>query len=392
MKSTKEARGVTDRGFLSFQLDYWDSPWQNRHAFLWELSKIAKVFFSSPPFYLPQLLDPNLPSRTNLKSGTVEIRDGLISHVPSRLLPYNYRFKRFDNLCMLLRDRRIRRMLKKNEIFDPSILVWHPFFAPMLNRFEHSQSVYYKYDNYSGYTDVGGSYVDKEEIALINKVDIFAVTSQGLKDLHRNHRDDIALIPNGVDYPFFAMQEDEPIPADMDSIPRPRIGYVGVINEKVDFGLLEFICRQRPDWSIVMVGPVKVATSDGQAALAKLEDSPNCYFLGQKEGRMVPPYMYGLDVAMMCYVINDWTYFGYPLKMHEYLACGKPVVSADLPAVREFKETVSIPGENHQDWIAEIEDLIRNAGDLERRRARQRTAEMNSWRCRVEQLLDLMES
>jgi len=109
------------------------------------------------------------------------------------------------------------------------------------------------------------------------------------------------------------------IPKDLEAIPSPRIGYVGVINEKVDFPLLTSICKQNPEWSIVLIGLEKVKQLDFQKKLEELKNQPNCYFLGMKDYFDVPNYIYGLDVCMMCYVINDWTYYGYPLKLHEYV-------------------------------------------------------------------------
>jgi len=84
--------------FMSLQKDYWDSPWQNRHAFVWELSKRHPVFFLSPPFYLPQLFDSNVPKKTGMQSGLKQIKDNLWSYVPSRFLPTNYRFPRVISL------------------------------------------------------------------------------------------------------------------------------------------------------------------------------------------------------------------------------------------------------------------------------------------------------
>jgi len=88
--------------------------------------------------------------------------------------------------------------------------------------------------------------------------------------------------------------------------------------------------------------------------MKKLQARSNVYFLGWKPASEVPHYIKGMNVCMMCYVINDWNYYGYPLKMHEYLACGKPTVSKGLPALRELEWVVSIADEADE-WIRAIE-------------------------------------
>lgn len=378
--------------FISLQVDYWDSPWQNRHAFVWELSKRHPVFFLSPPFYLPELVSKKLPSRTRMPGGIKKIKDNLYSYIPPRYLPYNYRFQLLDKIIRKIRNMRINYLSKQKIGGKPILLIWHPRFADMIDEFDESFVVYYKYDNYSGYFGGSGE-ADEQEKALIKRADLMMVTSQGLYDMHENDSGNIHLVPNGVDYEFFSKTLQEPessIPEDLRMIPGPKIGYVGVINEKVDFKLLSFLCEKHPDWSIVLVGPEKVVLDEYKEDLKKLKQYKNCYFLGQKNGRDVPGYIKGLDVAMMCYLVNDWTFFGYPLKMHEYLACGKPSVSADLPAVREFSDVVKIPS-SYDEWEKNISEYLEQGDNENEISKRLNVAKVNSWAVRVDTMVELIQ-
>jgi len=260
----------------------------------------------------------------------------------------------------------------------------------MIGEFNESLVVYHKYDHYAGYIGGNGK-VDPRERELMGKADLVFVTSQGLYDLHKDDCKEIHLVPNGVDFDFFskAMTDEVQVPPDIMEIPQPRIGYIGVINEKVDFKLLTFLSKARPDWSIVLVGPVRVQLPEFRENLNELQQQKNCYFLGQKENRQVPSYIKGLDVCMMCYLVNEWTYYGYPLKMHEYLACGKPSISADLPEVRPYSDVVTI-AHTYDQWLDFVDqDLSHvNVGNINKR---VNVANNNSWASRVNQVMTIID-
>lgn len=383
----------TDLNFVSLQVDYWDNPWQNRHAYLWELSERYPVFFQSPPFYIVDLLERQR-LRTRLKGGLHQIKPNLFGYVPPKYLPYNYRFPRMDAMITRIRDAHTRWNAQRRNFINPVLLVWHPRFAPELGKHDERLVVYFKYDNYAGYfsdstTRQGES--DDNEMRLLDRADLVFVTSQGLYDMHREYEHKLHLVPNGVDYDHFAdiaLNSDIQEPPDLANIPKPRIGYVGVVNEKVDFQLLTSICRSHRDWSIVLIGPEKTRQPEFRKHLKEFTEQPNAYLLGQKEGREVPNYMKGLDVCLMCYLVNDWTYYGYPLKMHEYLAVGRPTVATNLPAIREFSHVIPI-AKSTEEWIAAIEEGLSGRDGITSSQ-RQSVAKENSWSNRVDLSLHLI--
>ena len=115
-----------------------------------------------------------------------------------------------------------------------------------------------------------------------------------------------------------------PEPDDQAGIPHPRLGFYGVLDERFDTELLDRIAAMRPDWSLVMVGPiVKISPDD-------LPKRPNIHYLGAKKYEQLPPYLSGWDVALMPFAMNESTQFISPTKTPEYLAGGKPVVSTPV--------------------------------------------------------------
>lgn len=166
------------------------------------------------------------------------------------------------------------------------------------------------------------------ETRLLSHADIVLTGGRSLfahkRDRHRN----VHCLPSSVDVRHFA-QARMPLaePADQVSIPRPRIGFAGVIDERMDLDLVAGVARARPDWHLVMLGPV--AKID-PAALPSL---PNIHFLGMKSYQQLPNYLAGWDAAIMPFAHNSATRFISPTKTPEYLAAGRPVVSTSISDV-----------------------------------------------------------
>jgi UDP-galactopyranose mutase len=158
------------------------------------------------------------------------------------------------------------------------------------------------------------------------------------RDLHHN----IHAFPSSVDVPHFAgareLQDDPP---DQAEIPHPRVGYFGVIDERMDMALIEELADARPELQLVMIGPV------AKIDPATLPRRSNIHWLGGKPYSELPAYLAGWDVAMMPFARNDSTRFISPTKTPEYLAAGKPVVSTSI------RDVVEPYGRHGLAWIAD---------------------------------------
>jgi glycosyltransferase involved in cell wall biosynthesis len=180
-------------------------------------------------------------------------------------------------------------------------------------------------------------------------------------------------VPNGVDFRAFSTPVAEP--ADLASIPHPRIGYAGVIKQQLDLALLAQVARRRPDWSLVMVGPIGMI-GDQAEALRALQQLPNCHFTGRKSAAELPAYVQHFDVCTLGYVMDGYTRYIYPLKLHEYLAAGRPVVATHIPALEEFREVVYM-ARSAEDWVAAIEGALTE--NKTAAAARERIAAEHDW-------------
>jgi glycosyltransferase involved in cell wall biosynthesis len=197
-------------------------------------------------------------------------------------------------------------------------------------------------------------------------------------------------VPNAVDYARFARaQAAGRAPAELDGLPRPWLGYVGAINDKIDVALLLRVAESYPSATLALVGPVRVEDRADAAALAALRARPNVRLVGQVPVERVPEFVATCDVGLLPYKLNAWTRNIHPLKLYEYLACGLAVVATDIPSVHEQADVLRIAADADGFLAGIAGALTENDGAL--RVERQQRASANTWRQRVERISELIE-
>ncbi|HKV49933.1 MAG TPA: glycosyltransferase [Gemmatimonadaceae bacterium] len=243
------------------------------------------------------------------------------------------------------------------------LYVWHVDFAKALKRVPHDWSVYHIYDEYS-HSEVEQQ-IGSAEDGLIRAVDQVITVSPTMFERKGRLNSNTVLLTNGVDYDAFAQPTAEP--EDLRNIPRPRIGYAGVVKRQLDWELISALVARRPDWSFVFAG-ARAPHPDITETLDRLTKLPNVMFLGMKAVDALAQYPQHFDVCVMPYRENDYTKYIYPLKLHEYLASGRPVVSIPLPALAGLERHVTV-AQGPEDWERAIQVSLApdaNAGRAER--------------------------
>jgi glycosyltransferase involved in cell wall biosynthesis len=264
--------------------------------------------------------------------------------------------------------------------------LWRYEFAEALELCPHSLSCYEIDDEYS-FSDVDVPNHSRE-LELLRRVDQVIVRSPALMDKKGGVNPSTALVPNGVDFRAFSSRREEP--EDLRKLPRPRLGYVGVIKRQLDLALLGRLARARPRWSIAVVGPIGNVSGKEQA-LAELSSLANVHFLGSKPVDALPAYTQHVDVCLMCYEVNDYTRYIYPLKLHEYLASGRPVVSSAIQAALAHADVVAV-ARSDEEWLAALDRAVEPgalaADAVARRQARARQHDWDALAGRVADLID----
>jgi len=193
------------------------------------------------------------------------------------------------------------------------------------------------------------------EARLLEKADLVFTGGYSLFESKKNAAASVHLFPSSIDKAHFKKARDIiAIPQDQQGIPHPRIGFYGVLDERLDINLLSSIASLRPDWHFILIGPIVKIDEH------TLPHAGNIHYLGQKNYDELPAYLAGWDIAMLCFAINESTRFISPTKTPEYLAAGKPVISTPIKdVIREYGVSgmISIVS-SPEDFVKAAETMI----------------------------------
>ncbi len=383
---------LSDQNIVCFSPDLsWRHLWRNRHQIMTRLAKRNKVLFVEPTPYLRPTVQAG--PRAWIGSTFYNPMPNLwVYRTPNRY-PISGR-PPLGDVTFGLRKRHLQSVLARLGMAKPILWVFRYDLGEMIGHLDEKLTIYHAVDEYSAYVLPGGTQDDEarrqrirqREQAILQRADLVFVTSATLLASKRPYNENTFHVPNGVDYDHFATPPAQ-LPEDAASIPRPRIGYVGAINEKLDIDLLAAIARQRPEWHLMLVGPNLFKRPD---ALASLRELPNVHLLGGKDVTELPAYMHACDVCLMPYAHNAWTENINPLKLYEYLATGKPIVSTGIPAVRDFRDVVKIE-DNVEAFIRAIQRAL-DEDDPDAVARRQAVAAQNTWDQRVATLSSIIQA
>nr|WP_321450909.1 glycosyltransferase [uncultured Carboxylicivirga sp.] len=239
--------------------------------------------------------------------------------------------------------------------------------------------VYYSRDNLQAvkYWQVQGQRI---EPIIMKSSDIVLTNSIYLEKLALAHNPKSYFVGQGCNVSAFQPKESHEIPNDVKDIKGPLIGYVGVLKSlRLDLSVLEYIALNKPEWSIVLIGP-----EDKDFQNSKLHQLSNIHFLGSKAEYELPEYINALDVTINPQILNEVTRGNYPRKIDEYLAMGKPVVATKTDAMVYFDEHVHL-AESPSDWINAIEKALKTISPMENK-IRRDFANQHTWEHNVAEI------
>ncbi len=370
---------------ICFSSTDWDGVWGSRQQVMLRFARRGyHVLFIEQPAGLEHLLRyPELRHRKfrRWREGLRQLAENLwIVSLPP-LLPGRYYSQTVNRLNQWLTICSLQPYTHK--LAQPRILwLYNPEQGPLIGRFSERLSVYHCIDEFTvGTTGRKRATITALETDLLNRVDLVFANSPPTYQAKRRLNPHTYRIPSGADVEHFT--RDIPVHPAIADIPRPRIGYTGHINERLDYNILEHLALARPAWSLVFVGATYPWTPDA-LPLRRLRALPNVYFLGRYPFAEVPALVKGMDVCLLPYVADERGYYRSPLKLYEYLAAGRPVVSTDHPEARELSEVVYIAA-TPEAFVARIDQALAE-DDVGRQRQRVAVARENSWDRRVDEM------
>jgi glycosyltransferase involved in cell wall biosynthesis len=371
---------VPEVGVISLVPDEWHAYWQPRHQVLMRLSRYYHVVWVNPA----QEFWPNLKRRRETYELSVEQHSGLTIYEPEPWLPVVHR-------PLFLRDFTFQQRLKHASdllargVCKRVLSIWRPDFANALKLADFDVSCYHIDDEYS-FSAVQSPIQARESRLLANVTQVF-VHSPTLMQRKGWLNPNTEMVPNGVDFQTYSQLKA--VPSDLASIPSPRIGYTGWLKKHLDWSLLLRLTESHPDWSFVLVGPVS-PHSEVREPIERLKSRSNVYLLGAKSAEALASYTQHFDVCIMPYAINDYTNCIYPLKLHEYLAAGRPTIGARIRSLEDFAQVVTL-AVTPDEWSEAIRQaLLPEANSSKKVRARQAVARQYDWEILTERIARTM--
>ncbi len=392
---------VKDRNIIVFGIQNWDISSISRDTAL-EMAKRNRVIYVNPPVHrISTILHRNAPDirnkidiRKGVKPDLIQINESMWVFYPRTIIEsINWiKIPAVFDFFNKINDKRFAREVKrvaKMVGFDNFILFND---TSMLTGFylkELLKPEVYIYLLRDAVIEV--SYHKRHgtrlQPLLIKKVDFAVTNSDWFEEYARQSNPKSFFIGSGCNLDRFNDKDGTlKIPEDIANIKKPIIGYLGYLTSlRLDIDVLVHIAEQKPEWSLVLVGP-----EDDAFKASKLHKLDNVHFLGRKDPEITPGYIKGFDVALNPQILNDITDVNYPLKIDEYLAMGVATVATKTSFMDfYFKENTYLPV-TKEDYVIEIDKALKE-DTPELRIERIACATEHSWENFVDKIYDQIE-
>ena len=271
---------------------------------------------------------------------------------------------------------------------QPVVWFYTPMALPLLQGLNPSKIVYDCMDELAMFKNAPKQLLQRES-ALLNMADVVFTGGPSLYQSKRDRHANAHCFSSSVDAKHFRQAQDRAIShPDQAHIPHPRLGFYGVIDERLDVELVSKMADAHPEWQIVMVGPVVKIDP------ATLPKQPNVHYMGQRSYDQLPKFLAGWDVCLLPFAMNDSTKFISPTKVLEYMAAELPAVSTPITDVKVPYGDVVAVAATPEEFIAACERQLA-LGEAERQAMAKRMREVvanTSWDLTASRMHELIES
>lgn len=390
---------ISGKSILYFGPGRWDGLWRNRHQLMVRFARSNKVMYVEPSFNLRSVLDQYNPMRKGWLSWLKALNTPIIRQPYPNLYIYSppiYRFivSRYGlhHITWWLWRRLLKKHMRRLGFTQPIIWFSLPTMAELVDKFDASVTIYHVVDAYTAYgnmDDLEKRKLMENDRALTQNADLVFVVSEMLAERRRPLNPNTHVISNGVDFEKFdtIRKSCPPVPSDMATLPRPIIGYSGLIAGYIELGFFERIADAYPDASVVIVGDRGCGAHVEE--FDKLIQKKNIYYLGRKDIEDLPRYLNAFDVCMVPYRETKQVIYSSSLKLYDYLAFGKPIVATSFPTSRQLGNYLYI-GSTAEEFLEKIGQAIQEV-DEEKSAERRLYASSNTWNHRVMAASKLIE-
>lgn len=368
----------------------WDGRWGSRQQVARELAARGhRVLFVERMAGLEHLGKyPDLWQRRlqRYREGVIEREERIWLLAPPPLVPGHYYADSIVRLNARLTRRSIARALERLAFKRPLLWMFKPEHYPHLDFYDSRLSIYHCIDEFT----VGTSGHKRRTIAWLDEklsraVDLLFANATPTYESRRRlnvHTHQIMSAANVTHFGQVLSPETEVAP-EIAHLQRPVLIYLGNLDERIDHRLLARLAEERPGWQIVLIGQ----TLSPASVTAQLQAYKNVHLLGKRPFDALPQYLKKGDLYMIPYVEGEATAFRSPLKLYEYLATGRPIISTPHIEVERFLPLITIA--DRDAWPEEIDQMLQvaSAGEADMLEARLAAAAKHSWAGRVDTML-----
>ena len=316
----------------------WDFVFQRPQHLMTRLARHYRVFFVEEPMLSDSAtrldLDHPFPNVTVCRPRTPVASPG-------------FHDDQLPALEMLLED-----LVEREGLQSPLVWLYTPMALPLAQKLAPRALIYDCMDELSAFLNAPRQLLQRES-ALLRAADLVFTGGPSLYEAKRHRHPAVHCFPSSVDVQHFARAGDASIePSAQAALPHPRLGFYGVIDERLDLTLIDALARAHADWQIVLVGPVVKIDP------ATLPRGPNIHYFGQQPYERLPEFLAGWSVCLLPFALNDATRFISPTKTLEYMAAGKPIVSTAIRDVAQpYSHLVEI-ADSPASFVAACERLL----------------------------------
>lgn len=285
----------------------WDSVFQRPHHLMTQAARTRQIYFIEEPIF------------GDFSDHLMQRREGAIKVCVPYIQIGHSAAESQRRTAKLLSD-----LVREESLRGYDLWVYTPMELPVAAGLSPRLTVYDCMDELANFKDAPPELRERER-QVFEQADVVFTGGHHLYEAKREQHPNVHPFPSSVEVRHFAQAQTElPEPTDQQDIPRPRLGFYGVIDERFDIALIRELACRRPEWQFVLVGPIiKIDPID-------LPRGENLHYLGQKTYGELPAYLANWDVALLPFALNPSTEFISPTKTPEYLAGGVPVVSTGI--------------------------------------------------------------
>lgn len=382
---------VTPQDIICFSSTDWDGKWGSRQQVMLRFAASGyRILFVEQMAGLEHFwkyADLRHRRRKYWQQRLNQLKPNLWLASPPPLLPGRYYSQTIAHINADIMQRWLKPYLRQLNFSSPILWFYKPEHAPFIGKFNESLTVYHCIDEFT----VGTSGRKRQNIItleqqLLKQADIVFANSELTFQNKKTINPNTYHIPSGADVSHFSRATDPTtnIHPTVKNLSHPILAFVGNIDERIDIPLLASVAQEYPTGSLVLVGQAHPNTVN----LQPLQSLPNVHWLGKQPFDILPNILKGIDGCLLPYVQSEATRYRSPLKLYEYLATGKPIISTPHPEVSQFKAVVTLASAAEFPHI--IKTVLQNDSP-QMHQTRQSTAQKHSWDARVEKILAILK-